>query len=468
MVFSSLEFIFIFIPLFLLGYYLMPQKWRNLFLFISSIVFYSVGALDSPAYILLIIASVAVNYLVSRFMVKYPEKKKLILTIGIIYNFFWLFLFKYSDFLLSNINAALSFIPSFELSLPSFILPIGISFYTFQAVSYIIDVYRGTSEPADSFIDFGAYLCMFPQLIAGPIVTYRDVADKLRSRNFSFFEFSDGIKTFILGLGFKVLIANPCGKLWGNLSVIGYDSVSTVLAWLGILAFSLQIYFDFYGYSVMAIGLGKMIGFTFPENFKRPYVSVTMTEFWRRWHMTLGSWFREYLYFPLGGSRNGKYKTIRNLLIVWFCTGLWHGASWNFIIWGLIFFVLLSLEKTFYKDYLERHRTIGHIYTLFLIPLTWAVFSITDLPSLGIFFGRLFPFLATVKGNVYPLDFLDPLKDYWLILLVGIIGSTGIIEGVFKRFKNHPVTALCLSAIFLGAVYCMHIGLDDPFLYFRF
>lgn len=468
MVFSSLQFIFIFIPLFLLGYYLLPLKWRNLFLFVSSVIFYSVGAFDCPVYILLILASVFVNHSVAKLMVRFSQKKKLILISGLIYNFLWLALFKYSDFLLSNINELLSFIPSFNIPLPNFILPIGISFYTFQAVSYIFDVYKGKSAPADSLIDFGAYLCMFPQLIAGPIVTYPEVAEKLKKRSFSFTNFSDGWKTFILGLGFKVLIANPMGKLWGSLSIIGYDSVSTAFAWLGILGYTLQIYFDFYGYSVMALGLGKMIGFNFPENFKRPYVSVSITEFWRRWHITLGSWFREYLYFPLGGSRVGKYKTVRNLLIVWLSTGLWHGASWNFVIWGLIFFVLLSLEKLFYKDFLEKHRAVGHLYTLFIIPLTWAVFAITDFSSLKTFFLRLFPFLGKTDGVIYTLDFLEPLKDYWPILLIGIIGSTGIIEGLFKKFKNHPITAVVLAAIFWGAVYCMHLGLDDPFLYFRF
>lgn len=469
MVFSSLQFIFIFLPAFLLGYYLIPKKWQNLFLFLGSVIFYSVGAAKEPGYILLILASIFVNYLISLFIDKNKYHKKLFLTIGIIYNFFWLFLFKYSDFVLGNLNALLSsFIPTFDIKFPGFVLPIGISFYTFQAVSYIIDVYRGKSRAASSFVDFGAYLCMFPQLIAGPIVTFRDVEEKLRHRKFSLNEFSDGFKIFILGLGFKVLIANPCGNLWSHLSMIGYESVSTTLAWLGILAYSLQIYFDFYGYSIMAIGLGKMLGFSFPENFKRPYVSVTMTEFWRRWHITLGSWFREYLYFPLGGSRCSTIKTVRNLLVVWFCTGLWHGASWNFIIWGLTFFVLLTIEKLGVGRFLNDHKLIGHLYVIFLIPLTWAVFAIDDLPSLGIFFGRLFPFFGPPAEFVFEGDYIQPLKDYWVILVSGLVFSTGIAEGLFKRFKNNVVTALVLSAIFLGAVYCMHIGLDDTFLYFRF
>ena len=475
MVFSSLEFLFLFLPIFLLIYFLIPSRFRNIILFVGSIVFYSMGTLEKPVYILLIVGSMLVNYLVALGMARFDKFRKPLFVLGVIYNFAWLFLFKYSDFMFSGVNEFIAaFLPKveFRFAMLELLLPIGISFYTFQSVSYIADVYKGKCEAERSFINLGAYICMFPQLIAGPIVTYASVREQMHAeRKFSLSDFGEGTKTFVLGLGLKVILANQLGNLWSTLSTIGYESVSTPLAWLGLIAYTFQIYFDFFGYSLMAMGLGKMLGFDLPENFNHPYISRSMTEFWRRWHMTLGSWFREYVYIPLGGSRVSKPRMIFNLFVVWVFTGLWHGASLNFVLWGLILFVFIMIEKLFLKNILDKYKWLGHIYMIILIPLSWALFAITDFSQLAVFFGRLFPFMASAGSQqlvIYRYDFIKYAKEFGMLLIAGVFFSTELPYKLLKKYKDSIFETVFLLVVFYIAVYCMYKGLNDPFLYFRF
>ena len=462
MVFSSLKFLFVFAPIYYLVQSLLPAKARNAWLLLASLGFYAYGALANPFYLVLLIVSIAVNYLLG-LAIGGGKKRKFCLALGLIYNFGCLFIFKYLDFFLQSAGWLLGR----QLPLANLVLPIGISFYTFQISSYLIDVYRGQTAPEYSLIRLGAYLSMFPQLIAGPIVTYGSVAASLHKRNLTLQRFNAGLIDFTLGLGFKVLLANQLGGLWRNVQTIGFISVSTPLAWLGIVAYSLQLYFDFYGYSLMAIGLGRMMGFTLPQNFDHPYVSVSMTEFWRRWHITLGAWFREYVYIPLGGSRAGRVRTIRNLLVVWLLTGLWHGASLNFLLWGLANFLLVMLEKLGLQRLFRRVRPLGHLYMLLAIPLLWSIFAITDLQQLGVFFSRLFPFFGEGQ-NVYAQDFSKYLNQYGVLLACGCLFATGLPERWFARIRKTPLGAVLLLAVFWGSVYCLYMGMDDPFLYFRF
>lgn len=473
MVFSSFEFLLWFLPFFILIYYLTPKKERNLCLFLFSIIFYAYGAIEQPQYILLILLSVAVNYALGLLIDRSRRHSKLWLITGLIYNFGILAVFKYLDFFIENINKALGLFAgntpeasaAAGLPLVNLILPIGISFYTFQIVSYLMDVYWKRVPAETNFINLGTYIIMFPQLIAGPIVKFSDIRKQLHKRHFRKAIFIDGIKIFIIGLGLKVLLANRIGSLWQDVSSIGYDSISVPLAWMGIAAYSFQIYFDFWGYSLMAIGLGKMIGFSLPVNFNNPYTACSMTDFWRRWHITLGTWFREYVYIPLGGNRNGRFKTYRNLLIVWFLTGFWHGADWNFIIWGLLLFVIISIEKMGLRHILEKYRFLGHIYMILLIPLSWLVFAVSDLPSMATYFCRLVGIGGT---NIYSEDFIKYGKTYGILLLAAILFSTTIPQKIYGRIKNTPLIIPVLLAIVAGTVYCLYMGLNDPFLYFRF
>ena len=313
------------------------------------------------------------------------------------------------------------------------------------------------------------YISMFPQLIAGPIVTYSSIRAQIGRRRITFRQIEDGLREFTIGLGFKVLLANRIGGLWSQVQAIGYESISTPLAWLGLAAFSLQIYFDFCGYSLMAKGLGAMMGFKFPDNFNHPYMSRSMTEFWRRWHITLGSWFRDYVYIPLGGNRRGRLLTFRNLMAVWFLTGFWHGASWNFILWGLLLFLIMSAERLGLLAVLERWSFLGHLYMLFVIPLTWLVFAVTDIGQIALYLQRLFPVFARQKQFVYfSGDYLKYGKLYAISLAAGLIFMTDIPGRIYRRHRYSLITAIGLLAVFWLCVYCMRLGLDDPFLYFRF
>ena len=471
MVFSSIAFIMYFMPVFFLVYYILPASYKNAWLFLASLGFYFYGVRGNPGYLLLMIMSVVVNFVAGKLIAAQKTKRarKAWLVVGIVYDLGWLILFKYLGFLIENLNALFGAMHvKVQLETWNLILPIGISFYTFQIISYLVDVYRRETKAEKSLISLGTYLCMFPQLIAGPIVNYHLIQEQLHKRKHSMEKVESGLKVFALGLAYKVLLANRVGHLWTEVTAIGYESISTPLAWMSIVAYSLQLYFDFYGYSLMAIGLGRMMGFDFPQNFINPYMAVSMTDFWRRWHMTLGGWFREYVYIPLGGNRGGFAKTVRNMFVVWLLTGLWHGARWNFVLWGLLLFVLLFVEKAGLGKVLERHKALGHIYMILWIPLSWLVFVITDLSQLGIYLQKLFPFFGNAGTVLFQGDYLKYGKTYGIYLVLGILFATGVQEKLLKKNKNRLWVILLLLALFWASVYCMYLGMDDPFLYFRF
>lgn len=472
MVFSSLEFLFVFLPIFLVLYYCLAEKYRNGLLFTGSILFYGIG---EPTYLFLILYSVLINYLfgllISRCM-NTPFCKRLLLIISLLYNFGFLFYFKYMDFFLENMNVVLRESGNtLQFTLLHLVLPLGISFYTFQIVSYIIDVYRGTIPVETSFINLGAYLCMFPQLIAGPIVVYSDVRKALENRELSIVNLDEGLKTFILGLGSKVILANQIGTLWNEVCIIGYESISTPLAWLGAVAYSMQLYFDFWGYSLMAIGLGKMLGFHIPANFNHPYATRSVTDFWRRWHITLGAWFREYVYIPLGGNRKGRLKTLRNLFIVWFLVGFWHGADWNFILWGLLIFVLQVMEKNLLLPFLRKEHVLAklfsHAYMILYILVSWTIFAISDFGQLRIYLARMFPFFG-IGNTLNSMDFIKYLTTYAPLLLICLFFCTEYPKRLAKKLEQKVLNVGVSLAIFWYAVYYLSIGLNNPFLYFRF
>ena len=460
MVFSNIFFIFRFLSLFLVIYYLAPYKYKNGIITIFSLVFYSWGEVK---YFPIMILSTVVDFFCSQVIEKHRDSskiKKASLSVSVVFNLGMLLTFKYADFFISNINSAFgTAIPLLKLT-----LPLGISFYTFQTMSYTIDVYRGDTKAENSIINFSAYVTMFPQLIAGPIVKYTDIREKLNTYEgrITLDEINEGIKIFIFGLGKKVLIANNVGALWTDIEALGFANVSTPLAWLGIVAYALQIYFDFSGYSLMAIGLGKMMGFDFPQNFNLPYISKSITEFWRRWHMTLGSWFREYVYIPLGGNRKGLKRQIFNMFVVWFLTGFWHGADWNFMLWGLYYFVFLVIEKAFLLDKLNKSKVLSRVYTLLVVLVGWALFYITDLGSLWAFLGKMF----TISGGVPATYFF---KNYRISILIGILCSTPLTTKFYDKFKDkNRVMRPVLLAIFVLSVAYLVDSTYNPFIYFRF
>lgn len=469
MVFSSFTFLFYFLPVFLIFYFLAPSSWKNAVIFIASLVFYYYGVKEYPFYLVLMLISVFVNYMAARFMARCRSRRKrgMWLAAGLVWNLGCLFVFKYMGFLTENINR-LSESLGTGVRLPGvqLVLPIGISFYTFQISSYLIDVYRKSVRAERSFLTLGTYLCMFPQLIAGPIVTYSHVQEQLQERVHSFRNLEDGLREFTIGLSLKVLIANQVGNLWTQVNSIGYESISCPLAWLGILAYTFQIYFDFYGYSLMAKGLGGIMGFDFPDNFHNPYLSRSMTEFWRRWHMTLGGWFREYVYISLGGNRS---HTCRNLFLVWMLTGLWHGAGWNFVLWGFSVFVLILVEKKCgFLKILDRIPLLGHLYMFLVIPLSWLVFAVPDMGQIGIYLCRLFPFLRQTGEAVFHGDFVKYGTAYLGSMTAALLCCTGIPRKLYEAKKyTFPVTC-GLVVLFWWCVYCMYLGLDDPFLYYQF
>lgn len=472
MIFSSIDFIFKFLPLFLFFYSITPGKWKNFCILAGSLAFYLYGVREQPLYAGLLALSVLVNFRIGTLIGRRkrgPIRRRWLLA-GVLYNLFWLFLFKYAAFFAQNINILLEQ-SGIEAALlvyePAF--PLGFSFYTFQAISYLADVYRRETPFERSAVNFGAYFTMFPHLVSGPIVTYPPIRRQLTARSHSFKKIENGLREFTIGLGLKVLLANQLGSLWSQVGTIGYESISTPLAWMGLVAYSLQIYFDFHGYSMMAKGLGLLLGFSLPDNFDHPYMALSMTEFWRKWHITLGSWFREYLYIPLGGNRGGKIKTIRNLAAVWILTGFWHGASWNFLLWGLLLFVLISVEKLGLIRILESQKWIGHLYMMAVIPLSWLFFAVADLGQIMIYLQRLFPFFAPEgRFSYFEGDFLKYGELYGLSMIAGMVFMTDIPKRIYERYRDTFLSALVLLCIFWVCVYCMKKGMDDTFLYFRF
>ena len=478
MVFSSNEFLFLYLPLSLILYFAVPMKWRNLALFLVSLVFYG---WEKPIYLLIMLFVIVVNYVFGYLIDRAGEdakKKKRALVWGVILNLAVLGFFKYADFLLENLGAIpfLGFIKPIGIQ-----LPVGISFYTFQSMSYIIDVYRGDSRVQKKFVNFGAYVAMFPQLIAGPIVRYSDVDREFGERKCTLSESADGARRFVIGLAKKVLLADTAGALWEQIEGVSREQTSVLLLWLGIILYAFQIYFDFSGYSDMAIGLGKIIGFHFSENFNYPYISRSITEFWRRWHITLSTWFREYVYIPLGGNRKGTPRLVLNLLVVWFLTGFWHGADWNFVLWGLYYFALLVIEKLFLKKWIDKLPSfISHIYALFFVLIGWLIFYFKQdcggSSELASYFLGMFGGLGLPLSN---LEFGYTLVRNLLLMAALGFAATPYPKELLMNFKNKMSSDakknvfaiacdLVLVAVFVLCIVYISSSDYRPNIYFEF
>ncbi len=458
LIFSSLEFLFRFLPVFLVVFYLTPVKYRKIVLFIGSILMYACG---EPRFVFLLLACTALNFLIGKNMKvdidspfihsKWRDKKRrkwlllaLITDVGV------LAFFKIGNVVDSNI-----------------LLPLGISFYTFKMISYQMDVFRGKVEADNSFWSFGSYVCMFPQLTSGPIMRYDDASEGLEHLGCTPEQFEEGLRLLVIGLGAKVLLADRLGILWNDIQTIGFESISTPLAWLGAFTYSLQLYFDFEGYSLMAVGIGMMIGMPYIKNFDQPYMATSVSDFWRRWHMTLGSWFRDYVYIPMGGNRKGIPRLLLNLCVVWLLTGLWHGSGVNFLIWGITVGLFVIVEKLFYGKWLSRHKLVSHIYVWIVIPLTWVIFAVTSLPDLGIYFGRLFPFFG-IGETLNPQDIFKYFSMYWWLLLAGIFFCIPGVSAWFNKHRKSWYANALLLVLFWMAGYQLTNAANNPFMYFRF
>ena len=464
MVFSSLTFLFAYLVITLAVYFAAPLRWRNLVLLIVSLFFYGWG---EPVYIVIMFASILIDYSHGLLVEKYRHNDKLarwFVGQSVVFNLLLLGFFKYYDFVVTN----LSLIPGIDIEPLGLPLPIGISFFTFQTMSYTIDVYRKDAPAQRDIINFGAFVTMFPQLIAGPIVKYKTVAAELNHREHTVENFALGMQRFCVGLAKKVLLANSVGALWdASLAAQGSGTLTAAGGWLGLLAYTFQIYFDFSGYSDMAIGLGKAFGFRFDENFNYPYQASSVTDFWRRWHISMTSWFREYLYIPLGGNRGGTVKALRNIFIVWLATGIWHGASWNFILWGLYFAVLLVLEKYVLRNVLAKTpAVIKHIYTLILVMVGWGLFAIEDLSRCAAYLKICFG-----GGELWSAANGYDLRSYLVTLVVLAIASTSLGKTVWNRLPEKvqrvAVPVLMLGSLVTATAYLVS-GSYNPFLYFRF
>ena len=460
MLFTSISFLYYFLPITLILYFIVPKKYKNVILLVSSLLFYFYG---EPIYVFLMIAEILIAYFGALLIDKYKDKT--ILIILLIIHISLLFIFKYTDFILTNINN----IFNANINLLKLALPIGISFYTFQIISYEVDVYKKKVSVQKNIINLATYVSLFPQLIAGPIVRYESINEELDNRKTTFNDFSYGVRKFIIGLSKKVLLANVLGELCSTFNTISDKTV--IFYWLFAISYMLQIYLDFSAYSDMAIGLGRMFGFHFLENFNYPYISKSITEFWRRWHMSLSSWFKDYVYIPLGGSRCGKTKLIRNIFVVWFLTGLWHGASWNFIIWGLLFGIVLVIEKLFLQKVLDKTPNIfKHIYVLFIVMISFVIFNGENIINniQGLFGINNIPFINNVS--------IHYIKNYLIILIISILTCTPLFKNIIEKLKNNkhinkvinilePIYLVLL--LFIVTVYLIDNSYN-PFLYFRF
>lgn len=465
MVFSSFTFLFIFLPLVLLTYFLAKKRQlRNIVLLVFSLIFYAWG---EPVYVILMLLSIIVNYLIALKIERRKRGKKKWMIIDVIFNLGVIGFFKYGNFIIQNINSIFhSNIGEMDLA-----LPIGISFYTFQVLSYVIDVYRKTVPAQKSIVNLGMYVTLFPQLIAGPIVRYETVAEEIENRKENFSEVVEGLKRFFIGLGKKVLIANQMALIADTIYGGDLANTGTVSLWLAAISYTLQIYFDFSGYSDMAIGLGRMFGFHFLENFNYPYIAKSITDFWRRWHISLSTWFRDYVYIPLGGNRVSKFKWLRNILVVWLLTGLWHGASWNFILWGVYYGVILIIEKVFLGRIIEKlPKVLQHIYTLFFIIIGWVIFRVEDFSQMGIVLQKMFIWQASgiIDNIVLNFDVFSSLP----YILIGIIGSMPLWTKVREKRKQTNsyliVSNLWSFGIFMLSICFLLVATYNPFIYFRF
>ncbi len=473
MVFSSLIFVFTFLPLAILIYYIVPHRFKHLVLLLFSLLFYGWG---EPFYIILMIITSSFDYTCGLLLGRYdnrPVLRRTILVISVVVNIGILCFFKYYSFIVTNINS-LTGLNITDLKLP---LPIGISFYTFQAMSYVIEVYQRKVKVQKNIIDFGTFVTMFPQLVAGPIVKYGEIADQLKNRRESRDLFGEGVQEFIAGLAKKVLIANNIGILWDSVKSTPISDLTILSSWLGIIAFTFQIYYDFSGYSNMAIGMGKMFGFKFLVNFNYPYIAKSVTEFWRRWHISLGSWFREYVYIPMGGNRVGTLKLYRNLIVVWFLTGLWHGASWNFVLWGLYFGLFIIIEKMFLGRLLGKLPGFaGNIYTLLVAVIGWVLFEFESLSKCGAYLGLMF---GAGRSGSAAASFLDSQALYYLsanaaLFVIAAACATPFPARLADRLRHKAgqigtiaFPAFNMALLFITAAYMVNESYN-PFLYFRF
>ncbi len=465
MVFSSLLFMFIYLVVVLAVYYIVPLKWRNLWLFIVNLIFYAWG---EPVYVLLMLFSICINYISGFLVDKHREsdskKAKRVLAVNVIINLAMLGFFKYYDLFAST----LSLIPGLNIPTLGLTLPIGISFYTFQTMSYPIDIYRGDAKLQRNFISFGTFVALFPQLIAGPIVRYKDIADQLAFRAGGIEQFASGVRRFCVGLAKKVLIANNIGMLWDIYNVQSSAEMTVVGAWMGIIAFSLQLYFDFSAYSDMAIGLGRMLGFEFLENFNYPYISRSVTEFWRRWHMSLGTWFRDYVYIPLGGNRCSKGRQFFNILVVWALTGFWHGANWTFLCWGLYYAIFLMVEKAILLKRIEKLPFIGHIYTIIVAVCGWVLFDLPSISAAGSYYASMFGF---AQGGFINAADIFYLKNYAIMFIIAIVAAMPFGKNIYNALSNRtksiitPILIIC--SLIISTAYLVDASYN-PFLYFRF
>ena len=459
MLFSSITFIYFFLPLLILTYFITPIKYRNIILLVFSLIFYFIG---DPKYILILLLSCIINYYLSK-KIETSKYKKTILIIALIFNIGQLLIFKYTDFFIENINN----IFNTNINYLYIIMPLGISFFTFQNIGYIIDVYNKKHDPAKNIIEYTTYITFFPQLIAGPIVRYNDIKKYLKTRKETFKMFSEGIKRFTIGLAKKVLLANVVGEITKNIIT------ETILSsWLKPILYTFQIYFDFSAYSDMAIGLGLMFGFKIHENFNYPLTATTITDFWRRWHISLSSWFKDYIYIPLGGNRVNKTKWIRNIFIVWFLTGFWHGASYNFIIWGLYFGIILIIEKIFLKKHLEKTKIIKHIYTLIIIIISFLIFNSESINEIILSLKNMF-FISKIP--LVNTEIIYHIKNNFILLIICIISSTPLLKNIVNKIKTtkfkkiinvlEPITYIVL--LILTTAFLIDESFN-PFLYFRF
>lgn len=455
--FSSLEFLFRFLPIFLIAYFVVPAKYREIMLLIGSLVFYAVG---EPVFLLLLILATVMNYYMGMKAWELGEgytvqpwrlqKRKQIVIAAVAIDVLILAAFKCLSAFVDNA-----------------LLPLGISFYIFKMISFQADILRGEIWNKPKFKYVALYFTMFPQVVSGPIMRYNEGEFDL-DRTCGLEQFEDGLKYFILGLGMKVLLADRLAILWNDLQMIGFQSISTPLAWLGAAGYSLRLYFDFWGYSLMASGLMVMLGYDFIENFNHPYASKSISEFYRRWHVTLGSWFRDYVYIPLGGSRCDKKRIALNLAVVWLLTGIWHGNGFNYVIWGVVLGIMIILEKLVYGKYLQKIPILGNLYVLVLIPLTWVVFAITDLKQLGIYFGRLFPLFGDAGIAVNQQDIFKYLSNYGIYLVAGIILCIPAVSGFYEKHRKNPVVIVLLAIVFWLSVYFLSSSAGNPFMYLNF
>lgn len=458
MSFSDLRFLFYFLPAFILLHTVAPAKLRNILLFFGSLGIYFWGAGWRAAAILF--AAILLNYLFGLGLeAAWGRLRRLLYVFSLLVDLGILVYFKYS--------AALSGVFASGAALRSAALPLGVSFYMFQLAAYLIDVRHDIVSAEHSFVDFGAYVAAFPQLTMGPILRYGDLRGALKARRPSLSELEQGFQLFVVGLSFKVLLADQLAYLWSALERIGFDYISTPLAWLGAVGYSLQLYFDFFGYSLMAVGLGRMLALPIPRNFDEPYLSRSVSEFYRRWHITLGAWFRDYLYIPLGGSRHGTVRTIFALAAVWFLTGLWHGSTPNYFIWSAALFVCIALERLFLRRVFAKTRALPHIYLLFVIVQTWVVFRITDLADLAAYFRRLYPFFGNDAAINYG-DFFKYFSSYWWLFVIGIVCCLPQPRRFYESHRGSPVIWLPLFVLFWLSIYFLATGSGSAFLYFRF